>query len=229
MLFYLAEPAALLGIALALLIGIYAHDGAQVLAARLLRDPSPLRAGRLTASLKHRVSPFSAVAMLISGVGWTEPIPMNDVWRKRRFHVAVAVLAGPLAYLLLAFVAIVGFKFVSEPFLLAEGDRLLEVDHADSFLAQLLLGMAVTFGSLLILSLVPVPPADGGRVLFLLGPQSPSWHRAHYQLRENNVGIVILLVILLLPVLFVSFPSVVGQLILPLLRGLGGIVGVDVG
>ncbi|AEH09236.1 MULTISPECIES: peptidase M50 [Protofrankia] len=229
MLFYLAEPAALLGIALALLIGIHAHDGAQVLVARLLRDPSPLRSGRLTASLKHRVSPFSGVAMLISGVGWAEPVPMNDVWRKRRFHVATAVLSGPLAYLLLAFAAIVGFKFVSEPVLFAEGDRVLEIDGAGSFLAQLLLWMAGTFGSLFILSLIPVPPADGGRVLFLLGPQSPSWHRANYQLRENNIGIVILLVILLLPVLFVSFPSVIGQLILPLLRGLGSIVGVDVG
>ncbi|WP_131766294.1 Zn-dependent membrane protease [Candidatus Protofrankia californiensis] len=228
MLFYLAEPAALLGIVLALLIGIYVHDGAQVVAARLLRDPSPLRSGRLTASLKHRVSPFSAVAMLIAGVGWTEPIPMNDVWRKRRFHVAAAVLAGPLAYLLLAFVSIVGFKFVSEPLLLVEGDRILKVAGAGGFPARLLLWMAGTFGSLFILSLIPVPPADGGRVLFLLGPQTPSWHRAHYQLRENNVGIVILLVILLLPVLFVSFPSVVGQLILPLLRGLGRIVNIDV-
>ncbi|SBW22449.1 peptidase M50 [Candidatus Protofrankia californiensis] len=166
--------------------------------------------------------------MLIAGVGWTEPIPMNDVWRKRRFHVAAAVLAGPLAYLLLAFVSIVGFKFVSEPLLLAEGDRILKVAGAGGFPARLLLWMADTFGSLFILSLIPVPPADGGRVLFLLGPQTPSWHRAHYQLRENNVGIVILLVILLLPVLFVSFPSVVGQLILPLLRGLGRIVNIDV-
>ncbi|WP_322747472.1 MULTISPECIES: Zn-dependent membrane protease [unclassified Frankia] len=228
MLFHLAEPAALLGIVLALLIGIYAHDTAQVLVARLLQDRGPLRSGRLTASLKDRVSPFSAVAMIIAGVGWTEPIPMNDVWRKRRFHVAVAVLAGPLAYLVLAFVAIIGFKFVSQPLIIVEGTRIVELAGAGGFSAKLVLWLAVTFASLFIVSLIPIPPADGGRVLFGLGPQSPSWRKAEYQLRENNVGIVILLVAILLPKLFLGFPSVVDQLVLPLLGGLADIINLHI-
>ncbi|WP_131746457.1 Zn-dependent membrane protease [Frankia sp. Cppng1_Ct_nod] len=227
MLFHLAEPAALLGIVLALLIGIYAHDAAQVVVARIVRDPRPLRSGRLTASLQRRLSPFSVVAMLIAGVGWTEPIPMNDVWRKRRFHVATALLAGPFAYLLLAFAATVGAKFAHRPSLIvAQGDRIVQLAGEGDFLARLLLWMAVTFASLFILSLLPVPPTDGGRLLFLLGPQSPAWNRANYRLREENFGIGILLAILLLPVLFPTVPSVVGQLILPLLRGLGGLVDV---
>ncbi len=228
MLFHLAEPAALLGIVLALLIGIYAHDAAQVIVARLLQDRGPLRSGRLTASVKDRVSPFSAVAMIISGVGWTEPIPMNDVWRKRRFHVAVAVLAGPLAYLMLAFVAIIGFKFVSQPLIIVEGSRIVEIAGAGGFVAKLVLWLAVTFASLFIVSLIPIPPADGGRVLFGLGPQSPSWRKAEYQLRENNVGIVILLAAILLPKLFLGFPSVVDQLLLPLLTGLADIINLHI-
>ncbi|WP_322762965.1 Zn-dependent membrane protease [Frankia sp. Cr2] len=228
MLFHLAEPAALLGIVLALLIGIYAHDTAQVIVARLLQDRGPLRSGRLTASVKDRVSPFSAVAMIISGVGWTEPIPMNDVWRKRRFHVAVAVLAGPLAYLVLAFAAIIGFKFVSQPLIIVEGSRIVEIAGAGGFVAKLVLWLAVTFASLFIVSLIPIPPADGGRVLFGLGPQSPSWRKAEYQLRENNVGIVILLAAILLPKLFLGFPSVVDQLLLPLLTGLADIINLHI-
>ncbi|WP_239332480.1 Zn-dependent membrane protease [Frankia sp. CiP3] len=224
MLFHLAEPAALLGIVLALLIGIYAHDAAQVVVARLLQDPGPMRSGRLTASVKHRVSPFSAVAMIIAGVGWSEPIAMNDVRRGRRFHVAAALLAGPLAYLLLTLGALVGFTFVSQPLVVIEGSRIVELAGVGDFLGKLVLWLAVTFASLFIVSLIPIPPADGGRVLFGLGPQSPSWHRAEYQLRENNVGILILLALILLPKLFPGFPSVVDQLVPPLLDGLGGII-----
>lgn len=227
MLFHLAEPAALLGIFLALIIGVYAHDTAQIFAARLVRDPLPLRSGRMKAALlPKRVSPFSAVAMLIAGNGWSEPIGMNEVWRKRRWHVSAAILAGPLAYLLLAFAAVAGVAGLSEPAFLDVGDRTIEFGRTGGFAAKLLLSMAVTFASMFILSLIPIPPTDGGRVLFLLGPQSPGWRNAHYKLTEGNLGVVLLLVILLVPILFPSLPSIVGQLVPPLLRGLGNIVGI---
>ncbi|ONH32899.1 M50 family metallopeptidase [Pseudofrankia asymbiotica] len=228
MLFHLAEPAALLGIFLALVIGVYAHDTAQIFAARLVRDPTPLRSGRLKARpLPNRVSPFSAVAMLIAGNGWAEPIGMNEVWRKRRFHVSAAILSGPLAYLLLAFGALAGVAGLSEPATLVIGDRTIKYDSIDSFPAELLLSMAVTFAAMFILSLIPIPPTDGGRVLFLLGPQSPGWRNANYKLTETHLGIILLLVILLVPILLPSLPSIVGQLVPPLLRGLGDIVGLS--
>jgi hypothetical protein len=40
---------------------------------------------------------------------------------------------------------------------------------------------------------------DGGRLLFGLGPRSPGWQKAEYYLVEQNVGLVALLVLLLLP------------------------------
>lgn len=229
MLFHLAEPAALLGIALAFLIGIFVHDGAQVLAARLVRDPTPLRSGRLTTGFKDRLSPFSAVAVIIVGYGWVESVPMNDVWRKRRFHVAAAVLAGPVAYALLTLAALAAFQPLGDSGLVDLGDRVTEVTVPGTFLAKLLLWMAVTFGSMLIVSLIPLPPTDGGRLLFLLGPNSPGWRNAQAKLTERNIGLAIVLALLVLPVLFVGFPSVVGQLIGPLLRGLSSIIGLNLG
>jgi Zn-dependent protease len=227
-LFHLAEPAALLGIILALVIGIYAHDTAQIYAARVVRDPVPRRSGRLTAGLiPARVSPFSAVAMLVVGNGWAEPIRMNEVWRKRRFHVAAALLAGPLAYLLLALVAVAGVAALSEPVLLSSGDRTIELGRTGGFAAKLLLQMALTFASMFVLSLIPLPPTDGGRVLFLLGPSSPGWRAANYKLSEGNLGVVLLLVILVVPVLFPTLPSIVDQLVPPLIRGFGDLFGVS--
>jgi hypothetical protein len=226
-LFHLAEPAVLLGILVAFLLGVFAHDAAQVLVARLVRDPTPLRRGRLTTGIKHRLSPFSGLAVFIVGHGWAESVPMNDVWRRRRFHVAAAVLAGPLVYLLLAFGSLALFQLLGDHARIYLGDRVTEVTVPDSFAAEFTLWLAVTFGSMFIISLIPVPPTDAGRLVFLLGPTSTGWRGAHYRLTEGNIGLVILLALLLLPVLFTGFPSVVGQLIGPLLRGLSSLIGLN--
>ena len=85
--------------------------------------------------------------------------------------------------------------------------------------------MAYTFCGLCVVSLIPVPPTDGGRILFTLGPNSPGWGNARYQLQERNFGLAILLGLLMLPILFPGFPSVVGQLAPALYRGLSHVVG----
>lgn len=228
MLFHLAQPAALLGIVAALLIGIVVHDAAQVGAARLMHDGSTRKSGRLTTtSVPDRLSPFSIVAMVIVGNGWAEPVPMNEVWRRRRYHVAAAVLAGPLAYAALTVGALALFKAAAETVTLTYGDRSVDVSGASTFPAKLLLWMAITFGSMCILSLIPIPPLDGGRVLFLFSPRTPGWEKARYHLTETHAGVAIVLAILLLPVLFSGFPSVVGQLVTPLVRSLGNLVGLN--
>jgi membrane-associated protease RseP (regulator of RpoE activity) len=63
--------------------------------------------------------------------------------------------------------------------------------------AALLFGMMNLYVGLL--SLVPLPPLDGGRLLFALAPRSIGWQKAAYQLIDNNVGIAVLLLLLLLP------------------------------
>ncbi|MCK9876011.1 M50 family metallopeptidase [Frankia sp. Ag45/Mut15] len=225
MLFHLAEPAVLLALLVAFAIGVFVHDAAQVLTARLVRDPTPMRAGRLTASVRTRLTPFSGLAVFIVGHGWAESVPMNDVWRRRRFHVAAAILAGPLAYLLLALGSLALFGLVSDRASIDLGDRVIEATVVNSFAAEFTLWLAVTFASMFIISLIPVPPTDGGRLVFLLGGTSEGWRNTHYRLTDGNIGLVILLALLLLPALFPGFPSVVGQLIGPLLRGLGSLIG----
>lgn len=59
-----------------------------------------------------------------------------------------------------------------------------------------------------------LPPLDGGMLLFGLGPATPGWRKAEYHLQEQNWGIGILLVLLVLPL--------VGRL--PLLLVLLGLV-----
>jgi Zn-dependent protease len=223
-LFYLDRPAILLGIAIALYLGVIAHDVAQVFAAQAFGDPLPRRSGRLTLNPQPHVTVFSVVAMVIVGVGWAEPIPMSDHWRRLRYKISAAVLAGPLAYAILAalsLLALRGLKAIS----VSGGDRVGDFASNLPFGALLVAAMAYTFCGLCIVSLIPIPPTDGGRILFTLGPNSPGWGNARYQLQERNFGLAILLALLMLPILFPGFPSVVGQLAPALYRGLSHVVG----
>ncbi len=218
MLFHLAEPAVLLGIALGVVVGVYLHDVAQVLAAAATHDPMARRAGRLGLRPASHLGIYSAVAVVVVGYGWSEPVPMNDRWRSRRLVVAAALLAGPAMLALLCLAALAGLRLTVADVAQASGNGL-------AFGPRVLLWTAFTLGALFIVSLIPLGPTDGARLLWLLGGTSYGWQKARYQLEERNIGLGILLGLLLLPVFLGGFPSVVGQLVAPLLRGLGALVG----
>jgi Zn-dependent protease len=230
-LFVLNKPALLLGIIAALYLGVVIGSGATVLVAKLLGDPMGQRQGRLSLNPARNVQIYSAVMMVLGGFGWAEQVPLNDRWRARRFHVAAAVLARPLTYAALSLGALAAARGLAAQVYSVSQDRIPEAVAGtirESFSAELLLQMALVFAALCVISLIPVPPTDLGRVLFTLGGTSVGWQKARYQLEERNIGLVIVLALLLLPIAITSFPSVVGQLAPELTRGLGEIVGLDV-
>ena len=231
MLFVLNKPALLLGIIAALYIGVVVGSAATVLVAKLLGDPMGQREHRLSLNPVRHVQIYSAVMMVLGGFGWAEQVQLNDRWRSRRFHVAAAVLARPLAYALLSLGAAAAAKAVDVSHYIIQNDRIPEAlagNNSHSFPAELLLQMSVVFAALCVISLIPVPPTDLGRVIFTLGGNSIGWQKWRYQLEERNIGLVIVLALLLLPIAITSFPSVVGQLAPELAGGLGKIVGLHV-
>ncbi len=233
MLFVLNKPALLLGIIAALYIGVVVGSAATVLTAKALGDPMGQREHRLSLNPARHVQIYSAVMMVLAGCGWAEQVPLNDRWRARRFHVTAAVLARPLTYAALSLAAAAGAKAVSETIYGVVNNRIPESVAGTpglsslhtSFAAEFLLQMSVVFASLCVISLIPVPPTDLGRVIFTLGGNSMGWQKARYQLEERNLGLVIVLALLLLPIAFTSFPSVVNQLAPELVGGFSSIVG----
>ena len=223
MIFQISHPASLLGITLALIIGFYAHDVAQVLTARALGDPMPKRAGKLSPRPERHLGPFSVVAFIISGLGWTERVPMNDRWRARRVQVTLAVVAGPLVQAALGLLALLAAKPFITTVVVKIGDRSIESISA-GFAGQMFYAMAATFVGLAILALIPVPPMDGGRILFTWGGQSYGWLHWREEF-EDKWGIPIILAILLIPALFPSIPSIVWEIVQPILDGFATLVG----
>lgn len=224
MLHHLTQPYVLLGVLAALLVGVPAHNLAQAGLALALGDRTPRQNGFLQLRLTRHFSVFGLIPMLIVSYGWgfAEPVAMTPRYYSRRGRVALALAAGPLTYLLLCELAITGLKLDLRSSLVSGSVFALPLN---SPAAQISLSAAITLAGLCILSLVPVPPLDGGRILFTLAPPSRGWQQARYQLEERNIGLAIALAVVILPLVFPGFPSVVGQLAGPLLNHLAQLTG----
>ncbi len=202
MLYALGTPLALVALLVGFVAGVVAHGTAQALTAARLGDRGA-GAGRTRPKPGRHLDPFGAIAAAIAGLGWGKPLEL----RRQRFaspgRFVAAVLAGPVANLLLAAAAVGGYLALGGPLgplgaLPISGvvrGQLIPTDPAE----QVLLLFGIENLGMALLSLVPLPPLDGGRLLFGLGPRSSGWQRAEYYLVEQNYGLVALLVLLVLP------------------------------
>jgi hypothetical protein len=73
--------------------------------------------------------------------------------------------------------------------------------------------------SMAVLALVPLPPLPGWRLLELASTGSLGWQRARHYLVDNNLGVLALLILLILPLggsrppLLIILDNVVGSLL----------------
>lgn len=198
MLYALGDPVSFLLLAASFLVAVTLHGWVQALIAVRTGDNRPRQEGRLRPDPRRHVDPFGAVAGLIAGFGWARPVEAPD--RRRRGALLGVLLSGPLLNLALAAASLVVFRLLYGGGVWSVSASLLQHGVRGETLAvraALLFGLMNLYVGLL--SLVPLPPLDGGRLLFALAPRSIGWQKAAYQLVDNNVGIVVLLLLLLLP------------------------------
>lgn len=171
-------------------IALTAHELLHGVTSYMLGDPTAKNAGRLTVNpLKHMDIP-GMLFMLLFGFGWAKPIPVNPIYyRNKKRDMALVGLAGPLANIVLALAGMLVIRFLA-PFYMMTGIRVL-CDFSLVF-AELNFFLGI-------FNLIPIPPLDGGKVLFALLPDK--LYRQY--LRYENVGFYILM-------LFVAISRVTG-------------------
>jgi len=192
----LGSPPSFLGLLVGFLAAVVAQAYAQTAVARLLGDRTALR--RL-GGLRRVLDPFGAVAAALAGPGWGVT---PELALRSRGRLAVALLAGPAAVAVVGIVGLAGYLVVggaaaalpnAGPSDVVVGG--VQLPAAQAFFVSLgleALGMAV-------LALVPLPPLPGWRLLELASTGSLGWQRARHYLVDNNLGVLSLLVLLVLP------------------------------
>lgn len=200
MLYALRTPLLFAALLLGLVVGAVAHGLAQALVG--VRHGDRAARSRRTVDPRRHLDPFGTVAAAIAGVGWARPLE-PDGWRPRPGRVGAVVAAGAGANLVLAAAALAGYVAAG-----GDGAALGQLGISDVVLGRavpadplqtVLLGFGIENLAIGLLSLVPLPPLDGGRLLFALAPRSRGWQQAEYRLVEQNWGLGVLLVLLLIP------------------------------
>ncbi len=166
------------------LFSISAHEVAHGYVAYLCGDPTAKEAGRLTLNPIKHLDPIGLLVFIITRViGWAKPVPVNP-WnfRNPKRDIIFVAFAGPLTNLVLAALCAVGFRIAIShwPVLLTHVASFLHfgvvpgVEGLYKILTPLTIiifwGIIINC-ALFIFNLIPVPPLDGGRIVYGLLPE----------------------------------------------------------
>jgi Zn-dependent protease len=152
-LFFTDNPAALLGIAIALLAGLTFHEFSHAFVADQLGDHRPRALGRVSLNPVNHIDPMGAIMLMVAGFGWAKPVPVNPyALRPGRRAMSVVAAAGPVANLAVAVVAAIVYRLLDG---LGIGGFVLDAAW-----------FTVLFNVVLaIFNLLPIPPLDGYNVV----------------------------------------------------------------
>ena len=200
MLYALADPVSFVVLVGAFLLAATVHGWVQALVATRVGDRRPAAEGRTRLDPRRHVDPFGAVAAAIAGVGWARPVEPPD--RRRRGALVAVLLSGAVANLVLGLALLVGVLLVTGG-VTGMTVQLLQYGVGEGIGGGLLGRVLLMLGLMQVyvgaLSLVPLPPLDGGRLLFALAPRTAGWQKAEHQLDERGIGVAVLLALLLIP------------------------------
>ncbi|MCL2087950.1 MAG: site-2 protease family protein [Oscillospiraceae bacterium] len=178
------DPMSLIVRAIILFTCLPFHEFAHAYAANKLGDPTARYQGRLTLNPVKHLDLMGSIMIMLAGIGWAKPVPVNPVnFKNRKNGMMMVAAAGPLSNLFLAFV----FMIISK-LLWYSGINPELLVSVISFLNLFIL-MNIT---LAVFNLLPIPPLDGSRIITLFLPS-----RTYFKIMEYERYIFIILIFLL--------------------------------
>lgn len=139
------------------------HECAHAWMANKLGDGTARVNGRLTLNPLAHFSPIGTVMILLFGIGYAKPVPVNPYnFKNAKKGFALTALAGPVSNFIMAFVA----SFVSMFFLYVNKSGNVGLDAVSDFFYY----AAIVNVSLAVFNFLPIPPLDGSRIFGLILP-----------------------------------------------------------
>jgi Zn-dependent protease len=166
-----------------LLFAISAHEAAHAWMSHKFGDDTAYLLGRVTLNPVAHTDPIGTLLIPIvsfiatsSGVGfvpligWGKPTPVNPLrWRNKDLANIMVSLAGIMANLIIAILALVAMKIAQKTGVLADGGSLGSFAEP---VGMLLVQALMLNLSLAVFNLLPIPPLDGSKVLYTFLPAS---------------------------------------------------------
>ena len=170
----------------AVLLCLVLHETCHSIAAYCLGDPTAKREHRLSLNPLRHIDWVGLLAMVLTGVGWAKPVPVNPGYFKHpKRGMAITALAGPVSNLLLALVLLFGAKLLYV--------RALATGEFSQLWFSFLLNTAMLSIGLGVFNLIPIPPLDGSKVLAVLLPD----RQYQWLMRYERFGMLLLMALVL--------------------------------
>lgn len=213
MIFALRHPAVFLGLLLGFLVGISVRAAVQRglatgFSVRRRGRLRPVRIGRRpgfpqpAAGWSSYLDPYGAVAAALAGVGWGTRVPPRRAGRGSDVALLLAALVvhGVLAVAGFAAFNAAGGDYHVFGFAGFDATSILHgsvtTGHTDQDIAA---GFGLVNLACGLLALLPIPPLELGVILWSRLPRSPGARRFSYHLLEEQWGVAVVLLFLLLP------------------------------
>ena len=149
------------------------HELAHGWVAYKLGDPTAKYEGRLTLNPLASIDPMGAMFLLLFGIGWAKPVPIDSRYFKNpRSGVALTSLAGPAANLLASYVSCVIYYAIAAfaPY---------------NAFVHYIIGFAI-------FNLLPLPPLDGCKILAALLSDRARYKFSQYQNMRSMIGMLLI-------------------------------------
>ncbi len=176
------------------LISLCIHELSHGLAAKKLGDPTAQWNGRLTLNPLSHLDPVGTVSMLLFGIGWAKPVPINPRYFKNpKKGMAIVGLAGPVSNLIVAFLAALLRRITIAVYAALPASAINETSFKIALVISWFFMIFEALNiSLAVFNLIPIPPFDGSRVFYFLLPDKYYFGVMRY---ERQIMLITMLVL----------------------------------